>query len=127
MNKPTKLICPSCGTQKGYAFGTGDCPCDCAYKVTTEEQFTTAFPVLENPFQSKPEPAEELPATVELFAEMDSIIKDCVGLGRHDQEVFFRGLCTGVEAALKSGLNLTHYKSAFNKYAASSGFKEPWK
>ena len=37
-------ICPSCGTRKGYAMGTGDCGCDCGYKMMTQEQYNILFP-----------------------------------------------------------------------------------
>ena len=42
--KILKLICPSCGDQKGYSFGTGDCGCDVGCKWVTKDTFQGLFP-----------------------------------------------------------------------------------
>lgn len=49
----TKLICPSCGTEKGHSFGTGDCGCEINYRELREDQFLILFPNLSNPFRSR--------------------------------------------------------------------------
>ena len=55
-DRPVMLICPSCGSRRGYNFGTGDCGCDSEYTYMDQEAYEHLFPDAVNTWTWKDEP-----------------------------------------------------------------------